>query len=93
MATKHIGMGKPGHPLAAHFGDRLRQKRTELGLTMTDLAERTGMTPSYVSFIEKGQSNPTLEMMVRLAEAVGLELSTMLLPESPRRISAQQKGR
>jgi len=47
-------------------------------LLQVQLYERTRATPGYISKIEQGHSNPSLEMMLKLAGAVGLELWAML---------------
>lgn len=63
------------------FGQRLKDRRRELGLTQTQLAEQTGSTAAYVSQVERGQANPTLEVMAKFAELVGMEVWEMLRTE------------
>ena len=58
----------------------MRAKRKLLGLTQPQLFERTGIAVSYISHIENAQQNPSLDVMVQLAEAVGETLSDMLKP-------------
>lgn len=49
----------------------LRTSREEAGLSLTELAERTGMTRQAISRIESGENhNPTMSTIVRLAEAL-----------------------
>jgi len=69
-------------PAAVLFGIRLKKRRKELGLTQAQLFERTGIAPGYLSYIENGRANPTIDMMVKLAETVGLEIWDMLRPEA-----------
>jgi DNA-binding XRE family transcriptional regulator len=53
---------------------RLREARESAGLSLTQLAERTGMTRQAISRIESGENrNPTLSTVVRLAEALNRE--------------------
>lgn len=68
-------------PAAEFFGNRLKERRQELGLTQGQFAERTGSTAAYVSQIERGQANPTLDVMAKFADVVGLEVWDMLRPE------------
>ena len=68
-------------PAAKLFGERLKQRRQGLGLTLAQLFEQTGITASYISVIERGRANPTLDMMVKLADAVGTEAWIMLRPD------------
>ncbi|PZU06516.1 helix-turn-helix transcriptional regulator [Sphingomonas sp.] len=67
-------------PVARLFGERLKQRRQALGLTQIQMFERTGITAAYISLIERGRANPTLDMMVKLAEAVEGEAWDMIRP-------------
>lgn len=49
------------------FGTNLRDARVKAGLTQMEVAARTGLTPQYVSKVEKGQKNVTLRTMQVLA--------------------------
>jgi DNA-binding XRE family transcriptional regulator len=54
---------------------RLRALRERLGLSLTDLSERTGMTRAAISRLENGWNlNPTLETLFRYTEALGVGL-------------------
>lgn len=55
------------------FGLRLRELRLESGWSsQEDFAHHVGMDRTYVSGIERGRRNPTLDVIVRLAS--GLEV-------------------
>ena len=49
---------------------RIRTKRTQLGLTGAELAQRADISPSYVSLIEKGTKVPNEDVAARLAKAL-----------------------
>jgi DNA-binding XRE family transcriptional regulator len=54
---------------------QLKATREAQGLSLADLTERTGMDRSALSKLETGQrTNPTIETLVRYAEAVGKHL-------------------
>jgi transcriptional regulator with XRE-family HTH domain len=54
---------------------QLKAAREEKGMSLADVSERTGMDRSALSKLETGQrSNPTVETLVRYAEAVGKRL-------------------
>ena len=55
------------------IGKRLKQRREELGLTQEDLAEKLGLTPNYISTVERGASFPRCEKLILLLN--GLEAS------------------
>jgi transcriptional regulator with XRE-family HTH domain len=62
------------HGLRIPFGRLCRMTRTSLGLSQRQLAAVVGMSPGYLAGIEGGSSNPTLDMVERLGDALGLEL-------------------
>jgi len=52
------------------FGERLRARRAELGLTLLTVATQAGLSVPYVANLEKGRGNPTLDAIVALAGAL-----------------------
>lgn len=57
----------------------LKAAREDLGLSLSDLTERTGMDRSALSKLETGQRlNPTVDTLARYAEAVGKRLVVAL---------------
>ena len=65
-------------PLAWLFGKRLRERRVALHLTQGMLFKMTGVAASYVSLIERGRANPSLDVLAALSEAVASNVSEML---------------
>ena len=55
-----------------------RHGRQALGLTQSAVAARVGVARSYIAGIERGQANPSLDVIIRLARALGLELDLTL---------------
>lgn len=56
------------------FGPVLRRLRFEKGLSQEELAERMGMAShAHISRLESGRKQPTLEMLFRFADALGVE--------------------
>jgi transcriptional regulator with XRE-family HTH domain len=62
----------------AAFGAAVRARRERLGLSQEEFAHRADLERSYVSGIERGYRNPTLKVLVRLAEALGTKPSKLL---------------
>lgn len=56
------------------------------GLTRTALAEKIGSSPAYITKILRGDTNFTLDSMVKIASALGCELTISMnpLPSAPR---------
>ncbi len=60
-------------------GRHLREARRRSGLSQRALAARAGTSQSVVARIENGQTSPSVDTLVRLLEAAGLELRTELV--------------
>lgn len=60
------------------FAEKLRAERHRQGLTLEDLAEKSGLTWSYISQVERGVRNITVDNMDALARGVGVELRDLL---------------
>ena len=54
------------------FGQNVRREREKLGLTQEHLALEAGMKLSYLSELERGQRNPSVRALGRLADALGV---------------------
>lgn len=52
-------------------GARLRRRRLALGLSLRDVQRRCGLTPSFVSKVERGLARPSMETLFQLARALG----------------------
>ena len=61
-----------------NFGRNLSAARKRLGLTQTEFAKRLGLTQGYISHVELGTENLTLDSAAKLARSVGRELPEML---------------
>lgn len=55
-------------------GQAIRDRRKELGITQPHLAEVAGVSTNTLYKLEKGQGNPTLDVLNKLAEVLGMEL-------------------
>ena len=69
------------------LGERVNALRVALGLSQEDFAGRVGLDRTYVSGIERGLRNPTLLVLLRLAQALEVPVTELLEEPSP-----QQKG-
>lgn len=63
--------------LAEHFGAAVRRHRELLRLSQEELAGRAKIDRTYISGVERGARNPTLEVMQRIAEALGVDLDVV----------------
>ena len=56
------------------FGSVVRQARLDRGWTQEDLADLTGLQPTYISDVERGRRSPGLTTQSRLASAFELRI-------------------
>lgn len=63
----------------------LRDERNRQELSLADMMERTGITRGSLSNLENGrQDNPTMETVIRCAEALGVDIKVRLEPHANR---------
>src|SRR6266700_6165395 len=77
--------------LRFELAEAIRTRREELGWSQRQLAERAGMTQPGIARFEAGGTTPTLPLLERLADALGLALTVSLGP--PGRRSASPPAR
>ena len=61
----------------ARIARRVRQLRDGAGFSLEALAERSGVSRSNISLIERGQSSPTAAVLDKLAAALGVTLASL----------------
>ena len=64
--------------LLQRFAANVRRLRAKKNLSQKALAERSGVSVSYVSMLERGQRSPPLETIEKLARALGVPPATLL---------------
>lgn len=69
---------KDRRPEAEKFGAIVRTLREERGLTQDQLAERAGVSSTYLGFIERGDNVPTLTIILEIASALKVRCSEIL---------------
>jgi transcriptional regulator with XRE-family HTH domain len=60
------------------FGKAVRNRRIAAGLSQEKLAESAGLHPTYVSMVERGVRNPTLDVAARIAKALKVGLPRLI---------------
>ena len=56
----------------------LRKRRTKAGLSQEALAFEAGVHPTYISLLERGQRNPTLNVIALLARALDTTVTALV---------------
>jgi transcriptional regulator with XRE-family HTH domain len=70
------------------IGARIRLRRNELKLSLRELAQQTELTASFLSQLERGHTNASVDSIRRICSALGISLLS-LLPEEPLPVSPQ----
>ncbi|WP_244930889.1 helix-turn-helix transcriptional regulator [Nocardioides sp. W7] len=76
--------------LVTTMGARLRERRLELGLTLSEAARRAEVSTSYLSAVESGSSAASLPVLSRIAHALELTIGEFLAAETT---STVERGR
>ena len=63
--------------LNARFGRTVRALRSEAGYSQESFADAIGVHRTYMGKLERGDGNPTLDMIVRVAKGLRLSLSEL----------------
>ena len=70
------------------LGERLRAARNKANLTQEQLSDRSHVSIKHIAGIEKGQKNPSFEILQALAEALDLSLDNLI----EKNLSAEEQG-
>lgn len=60
------------------FADAIRTRRKNAKLTQEELAEKADLSPTFISNVECGKSPPSLDTLVKLANAFGVKLRDLV---------------
>ena len=63
------------------FGQKIRNRREELGYTQKELAERVHTTQPYVSRLERGHFNPSMQMIINIATSLNISVDYLLFDD------------
>ena len=78
-----------GAGIRARFGEAVRTRRRELGLTQERLAERAGLHRVYVAEVELGKRNVSLVNIERLAVALSVSIPDLFSKPEAKRVAEE----
>ena len=78
---------------SGELGAWVRGLRRERGLTLEELAERSGVSRAMISKVERGEKNPTLVVATKLAKGLEINLSRLLKIEERREVVVVPRDR
>lgn len=61
------------------IGKRIRKIRKENGITQTELASQINVSTNHLGNIETGHKNPSAEMLINIAAALGVTVDSLLI--------------
>lgn len=64
------------------LGRRIRERRRELGLTQEALAEKAGISTSFIGHLERAEKIPSLETVVKLSYALDADVNYLVFGRS-----------
>ncbi|POP44260.1 LacI family transcriptional regulator [Superficieibacter electus] len=71
-------MNSPEDTINQRISTRLRIERESRGWSLSELAERAGVSRAMIHKIERGESSPTATLLGRLSGAFGISMSTLI---------------
>jgi transcriptional regulator with XRE-family HTH domain len=77
---------------SAPVGERVRALRDAMGLSLRDLAERSGVSAPMLSQVERGETSPTLAVAEKIAAGLELSLSQLLRLDEDSHVVVVRKG-
>ncbi len=78
-------------PSVEEVGQRLKEVRKELGMTLKEVALGSGMSPTHISEIERGKTSPTVGALRKIAGALRKETAFFVESKPLPRISIVKK--
>jgi XRE family transcriptional regulator, regulator of sulfur utilization len=85
-------MTTAAEPDIAVLGARIRAERTQRGISLQALAQRAGVSSSMVSEVERGAKVPTILVLQRIANALGVSVSRLLGEERAAPVAVLRRG-
>lgn len=74
------------------IGERIRNRRQELGLTQVELGAKLGIHQKQISAYERGVNLPSSEVLIKMAEILGLSLDYLAYSKGLDAKEAETKG-
>jgi transcriptional regulator with XRE-family HTH domain len=81
MTTAPAGSAPTAGPVV-NLGGRLRQVRLDSGLSLREVARQLGVSPSFVSQLENGKSQPSVATLYSLAQLLEVSIDQLFAPAS-----------
>jgi transcriptional regulator with XRE-family HTH domain len=90
---KVVAENRAGGESRRTLGPRVKILREATGLSLRDLAERTGVSAPMLSQVERGETSPTLAVAEKIAVGLELSLSQLLRLDEGEHVAISRAGR
>lgn len=67
-----------GHVQLAEMGQRIRAARIDVGMSQEDLGEASGLHRTYVGHLERGEVNPSIINILKVAAALAIDAGDLV---------------
>lgn len=75
-----------------NLGEKIREKRKRMNMTQKDLSDRSGISISFLSDIEKGRTPPSIATMLKICEVIDLPPYMLFLDEKGTEVMEHPQG-
>jgi transcriptional regulator with XRE-family HTH domain len=83
----------PAAEPATQVGDRVRALREAMGLSLRDLAQRSGVSAPMLSQVERQETSPTIAVAAKIAAGLELSLSQLLRLDEGEHVAISRSGK
>jgi transcriptional regulator with XRE-family HTH domain len=73
-------------------GERLREIRTARRCTLREVADRAGLSESFLSQVERGRASASIASLRRIADGLGISISDLFQPDGPSRATVLRRA-
>lgn len=80
--TKELSLMEHSEKVKHSLGSRIRVLRRQQNLTQEALAEKAHINAAYLGAAERGQANPTIDILASIAYALDVDLSALFFHET-----------
>ena len=68
----------PSRRIVASVARELKAERVRRGISMTKLADESGLSQQMISYVERGMRSPTLDTLLRITAVLNIDLSKVI---------------
>ncbi len=73
------------------IGDKITRLRKEKGLSISNLANETGLTPEFIKTVEAGEVLPPVAFLIRISKALSIDAGSLLSEQEERAASERRR--